>query len=226
MIFNAEKMNFLTKLDQIYIINLKRRPDRLKLFYEYNSHILEGLNNIKVIEAVDGNEIKDANWEFEIGALGCLKSHYNVIKDAKAKGFKDILILEDDISFTSDALIRLEKGYNELPENWEFLYLYANHLKSPIPHSESLERISCALSTAAYMINHKSYDLLIEIIERESKQIDVIYAHLHFLLPSFSFKVPICNIVDGFSDIINKQTNYLNKKTNLYNRIKNKFKGK
>ncbi|RYI05590.1 MAG: glycosyltransferase family 25 protein, partial [Acetobacteraceae bacterium] len=59
--------------------------------------------------------------EFEsIGARGCFLSHLEVLRDAVAKGYRSILILEDDVDWTSAAL---SEGAGELlASDWAFLH--------------------------------------------------------------------------------------------------------
>ena len=97
--------NYFTKL---ICINLDKRKDRLN-----ESHKQWGANNIIVerMSAVEGNPmgwkhvterdagintIKKSSWN---GAAGCMASHVNIWKRAKAEGWKNVLIIEDDCDF-------------------------------------------------------------------------------------------------------------------------------
>ncbi len=96
--------------DKIFVINLKRRPDRKKQMEHFFL-----LNNIdftqyEFIEAFDGNdkqiqllyrEKKKSISEFPIitsGHFACLLSHLKAIKLAKTRNYNQIMILEDDVN--------------------------------------------------------------------------------------------------------------------------------
>ena len=74
-------------IDNIFYINMEKRKDR-------RSEIESELNNFNLpFERFEGIETKG------FGTLGCGKSHLAVLKIAKERGYKNILILEDDFMF-------------------------------------------------------------------------------------------------------------------------------
>jgi GR25 family glycosyltransferase involved in LPS biosynthesis len=93
--------------DCIYVINLKRRPDRL-------AHITEQLMQVntafKLIDAVDGNDVKcnlkvGNGWNYK-GVTGCAYSHKKVYEDALGNNFKRILVVEDDNIFADKVNLK------------------------------------------------------------------------------------------------------------------------
>lgn len=206
-------MNIFNRFDKIYLINLKKRQDRLEQWFEQNKLVIDKNSEIQIFEAVDGSKIDSSKWEFEKGALGCLESHLAVLKDAKEKNYGSVLIFEDDFTFNADFKEKFKKGLIELDSEWDMLYLYSNHFKEPKPFSDLLVKASANLTTVAYAVNSKCYDFLIMALELKVREVDVIYAHLHFLINAYSFKANICTHVDGFSDIQNEVTNYQKKKS-------------
>ena len=200
--------NILETFSKVYLINLKKRPERLKKWLEDNKLVIENLSNLEIIEAVDGTKISMNDWGFSTGALGCLESHLNILKDAKQNKCNRILVLEDDFIFDENFMIQFNEGYKELPDNWDMLYLYSSHFKNPKPYSEHLYRASAALSTVAYAVNAKTFDLLIKVLELKVREVDVIFAHMHFLINAYAFKKNICHHYDGYSDVQNINTNY------------------
>ena len=109
MIDNEQILLNLNKVfDKIVCINLKKRPEKRdfikKQAKEYDLDI----------EFFDAIEIP------ENPAKGCLKSHLNILKQAKKDKLNNILILEDDCKF-------LKKCYlQEIPTNWDMLYIGGN----------------------------------------------------------------------------------------------------
>lgn len=85
-----------------FVINLKRRPDRLKSIQE---------------------ELDYMGWEYEIfdavdvgSYMGCTKSHLEIFKIAEERGYKKIMIIEDDTLFMPFAHDLIEKIESEIGE--------------------------------------------------------------------------------------------------------------
>lgn len=123
--------------DHIYIITLKRSKDRHVLF----QNNLEGLN-YEIFWGTDGNTIDldqlitggqydphltlkkiPIGKDLKRGEIGCAMSHLSVYKDIIDKGYKNALILEDDITIDTSFTNEFSQSLSELPENWEILYL-------------------------------------------------------------------------------------------------------
>ena len=89
--------------DYVYCLNLDRKLQNFLNIKEKCDLI--GLK-INRFSAVDGNNIHESILKQYNGinkyAVGCLLSHYNIIKDAKKNGYKKVLILEDDILFCNN----------------------------------------------------------------------------------------------------------------------------
>ena len=78
-----------------YIINLSYRTDRWEeVSKEFAKHILI----IERVEAVNGKEVFKEGLNRHAGAYGVLMSNVKIFEDAIAKGYKRILIFEDDIT--------------------------------------------------------------------------------------------------------------------------------
>src|SRR4029077_162602 len=57
---------------------------------------------------------------------GCALSHRNVIAQAKARGFQNVLVFEDDVQFLPDADACVRRSLDELAAHeWSLLYLGA-----------------------------------------------------------------------------------------------------
>jgi GR25 family glycosyltransferase involved in LPS biosynthesis len=126
-------------IDKIYIINLKKNYLRKYIcIHQLNKF---NITNYKIIEAIDSNKynyksiynniIKNmtpsfVNFNFRIGALGCLLSHIECIKDAIKNDYKQIIILEDDFLLKNDFLNEFNCFFNRLNSthnNWDLVYL-------------------------------------------------------------------------------------------------------
>lgn len=113
----------LKGLDGVYVINLKRRADKLQQFRH-----LSGLrdNEFHVFEAVDGHALV---WNAEIDALfrnntygsrsgvvGCALSHYRLWQHIASTNDELHLIFEDDAEFVEDWVDKWNNEfYADLP---------------------------------------------------------------------------------------------------------------
>jgi len=198
----------LSDFDQIYLINLKKRPDRLAKWTSDNNKIVEHLSNFQTFEGIDGEICINENWSFSKGALGCLESHLNIIIDAQKNHYSKIIVFEDDFIFDQNFIEKFSKGYSELPHNWHLLYLFSTDYNQPISFSENLSQCTASMGTVAYCLNSSIYDTLINLLKLRIKQVDVVYAHSHYLINAYKFKENICHHYDGYSDVINQMTTY------------------
>ncbi|XP_064616989.1 procollagen galactosyltransferase 1-like [Liolophura sinensis] len=133
----ADKLGF----DQVYMINLKRRPER-------RDRMLRTLKVMGIeahlMDAVDGKQINETFIEEQgismlpgyadpyhkrpmtMGEIGCFLSHYNIWMDVIKNGYNRIAVFEDDVRFEAyfrtrlfNMLLEVEKA---LPE-WDLIYL-------------------------------------------------------------------------------------------------------
>ena len=101
--------------DKIYVINLKRRPDRKKAILEANPEI-----DFTFIEAVDGKELNidqllsegkinksffDPSGMVTMGVYACALSHKKAWDQALQDGVSNALFLEDDIFLTMELVL-------------------------------------------------------------------------------------------------------------------------
>lgn len=177
------RLIFNNKIDKIYIINLKRRNDRL-LFIKNNYNLNKPFS---LIEAVDGREIninelkknkiidnetlrqleqKQRTSHYELtnkGSLGCYLSHYNIWKAFFENKDKIILIFEDDTIFNKITLREINKRLTLLPEDWD-IYLLSNpeFCYHKIKLDRNLYKIKRFFLTNAYIINKRGVKKILE----------------------------------------------------------------
>lgn len=141
--------------DQVYVVNLKKRPDR-KLA------MLQKLRRLRIqatfIEAIDGYSQQNEEefqhyfqqplyqerchpleWKRKrklltsSGAWGNLKTFFSIIQDAKRHSYERILCFEDDAVFHKDFENRFKQAISHIPADWKLLYLGATQHAWNIP---------------------------------------------------------------------------------------------
>jgi glycosyl transferase family 25 len=128
--------------DQIYLINLDRRTDRMEAVH---AELLRNGIEYRRVSAIDGRTISDEihrRYEaiFEHKAEMALSNTLvSVFVEALAAGYEKILILEDDVEFGDLSLFELAVA--DLPEDFDLLYLGAQHKQDAEPVGPHLLRL-------------------------------------------------------------------------------------
>jgi glycosyl transferase family 25 len=115
---------------KMYVINLKRRFDRLQKFYESVPFSKE---KIDVIYGFDGKNYENESEEEKIifnklskrlnpGEKGCIISHIRIFKDIIKNNVPYAIIMEDDCIFCDDFNNKFEILINEMPLDTKILY--------------------------------------------------------------------------------------------------------
>lgn len=124
--FTLDSEYFNSIVDQIYVINMDKDTNRLKILDKK----LKKLNlTYKRITGIDGKKIYPYyknKTKLRPGQLGCLLSHINVIKNAIKNNYNNILVLEDDIVFHKNFHGEFIKKYKKLIKNenkFDLIYL-------------------------------------------------------------------------------------------------------
>lgn len=112
-------MNWEIFKDHVFCINLEERPDRLR---EVSADLLR-------IGLLPFTEFYHPKRSTISGAVGCYISHITVLKTARERGLKWVLILEDDLLFDETVIkTHLEKFIGYLPQffertDWDMLFI-------------------------------------------------------------------------------------------------------
>jgi GR25 family glycosyltransferase involved in LPS biosynthesis len=173
-----------TYFDKIFYINLDKDVDR-------NKNIISQLEkyNINNYERVSASSfttipehylwrnfnINKLNEKYILGALGCRNSHWKIMETALKRGYKRIMVLEDDILIKQNPNDTL-KNNETLLDNWDMLYfggMVEPHFNGQIVGSYAyaintklIEETYCMLPTSgmeldnfyAKIIYHMSYN--------------------------------------------------------------------
>jgi GR25 family glycosyltransferase involved in LPS biosynthesis len=155
--------------------------------------------------------------EHSYGLYGCGLSHLAVLKMARDNGWKNVLILEDDIyiqrtpeDFHKDLSQYFEKG----PE-FDVCMLDINPQRvEPVENYDWLIRVLYAHCAGAYIVQGHYYQKLIDLYEwalpiLEQTQIhweyanDVIWEKLQAVDRWYTFQNQMCKQMGGYSDTKN-----------------------
>ncbi len=172
------------ELDGIIVINMDSHPERWEAFQRGVGASLpaEKLHRLSAVVGVEIPGYGQAPWftertanraRFWGGTAGCALSHRRAIEMARAKGWRKVLILEDD------AVMAPLSPEKELALSHSFglfsgmLYLGFN---KPRPYGKPtkigteearLWQIEGALATHAYAVHEGAYDFFLELLPTE-----------------------------------------------------------
>jgi hypothetical protein len=146
--------------DRVVVINLGRRPERLRRFHENLADWPFKLP--QRFEAFDGSAIPTPPaWERGPGAWGCMLSHRAVLKSAMDDSVSSLLVLEDDALPVPDFADLAGEFLARVPADWDCPMLGAEHLQPPKPVGPGLVRCSIAIRCHAYAIRRRMMPTLL-----------------------------------------------------------------
>jgi GR25 family glycosyltransferase involved in LPS biosynthesis len=201
--------------DKIYCINLPNRTDKWKeCEIEFQKHSL-------IVERFDAKRGKQTG-HLTPGEVGLIETNIDIFRDAISKGYKKILILEDDVVFHEKFNEKFESKIDVLPDDWETLHIGGNHFfhmgefKSinnnydfPINGStyRQIDHDICktfwSQTTHAVGINHIIFEKVLEAALKMDRQIDNVYCEFQRsgLHKTYAFIPSICLQRPSVSDI-------------------------
>jgi GR25 family glycosyltransferase involved in LPS biosynthesis len=194
----------MNHIDKVVYINLQKRQDR-------RQHI-EDLLSTYEIEAQRFEAI-----EHENGLYGCGQSHLAVLRLARDNGWKNVLILEDDILFNlpkQDFEQDIERLFTEGPEFDVFMLDINLQQSEPCPPYDWLIRVRYAHCAGAYIVQQHYYQKLIDLYEWALPLLlqtgmhwvyanDAVWGKLQEEDKWYTFKEQMCRQMAGYSDTKN-----------------------
>ncbi|XP_022902450.2 glycosyltransferase 25 family member [Onthophagus taurus] len=167
--------------DKIYMINLRRRPERRKRMM----HCFDELGlDVSVLDAVDGKALNETalkrisflpNYSdpyhkrpMTFGEIGCFLSHYQIWKEIVENNYQSVLVLEDDIRFEPFFRPKVINLMQELKElgNWDLVYFGRKRLQDVdepwIPGSKYLVKVGYSYWTLGYVLSFQGAKKLLD----------------------------------------------------------------
>jgi len=193
----------MNHIDKVVYINLQKRQDR-------RQHIEDLLSKYN-IEATRFEAI-----EHSFGLYGCGLSHLAVLKLARDNGWKNVLILEDDILFNlpkQDFEQDIERLFTQGPE-FDVFMLDINLQQSEPADQDWLIRVKYAHCAGAYIVQQHYYQKLIDLYEWALPLLlhtgahwiyanDAVWGKLQEADKWYTFKEQVCRQMSGYSDTKN-----------------------
>ena len=178
-----------------YCISLPERNDKWNLARNEISKL-----GIERITKYEGHK-RSPGWQ------GCRLSHLNLMKEIKDEIF---LIAEDDFLInTKDPIKKLDKAIQQLPKDWDLLYL-GSTLNEPLErYSSNLFRMSAGWTTHAMIFNNQNGIKEFIVENCPMQKIDVWYANeIQKKFNCFITYPMIATQRGGFSDVIDRPVDY------------------
>lgn len=227
-------------VDGILVINLDTSRERMDKFLQDNAETLP-LDKVHRLSAVLGRSLPSFGKEpwftertaerasYWGGAGGCTLSHAKAIAMAKEKGWRNVLIMEDDVLTGQhpDALAMLEYAL----KNAEGDYMLYLGYSRPTPYGRSVQQagehalwqVEGVLSTFAYLVPESMYDRLLAIMPTEEtiwewmsihRAIDTFYKDTAASMPGvkiYAIQPDLVVHIDGVSDVSGSAITYTDK---------------
>jgi GR25 family glycosyltransferase involved in LPS biosynthesis len=146
-----------------FYLNLDKRTERRDTFEKRSKEAgfeVERFSAIQLNEEDVPNPHNGVNWHIKIS---CTYSHFEMIKEAKHRGWKNCLIFEDDCLFEEGFADKLKICIDELKDiRWDIFYMGGE--PNDICESISPNLAKCLggmYGTHGYAINESFYDRMI-----------------------------------------------------------------
>lgn len=139
-------------IDAVLYINLKKREDRRK-------EIEKVLENYSIRgERIEGIERTP-------GIVGCGYSHLKALKLARERGYRNVLILEDDFEFLVSKEDLLEEIRKLKSLSYDVVMISYN-IQKQSPFNEFLVKVEEASTASGYIVHSRFYNTLIRFFEK------------------------------------------------------------
>jgi GR25 family glycosyltransferase involved in LPS biosynthesis len=170
-------------IDNVYLINMDKDTERLKKVTTICDKVgikFQRFSGVKVSDL--SQNILDKYIPEEIqkygtnGMIGCGLSHLFIWQDAVKNNYKNILVLEDDVYFTDTFNEYIINALEEIPNDYDILYLgYKDLYSCEAPKDSSFNYIYkpyFPLLTHAMIISNKGLKKLLNLITKIDNHID------------------------------------------------------
>lgn len=193
--------------DKVIYINLDHRKDRKKQIENELNTI--GINDFERFPGI----------KHDYPPAGCTQSHLNVLKYARDKNYKNILIFEDDFEFnvTKDEFWKQIAKIKDI--NYDVIMLSYKLNKSE-DFNDTLFKVLDAQTASGYIVNSKFYNTLIQNLEEALSKLIETREHWLYMNDQYwkniqpqskwyAFKVRIGKQRKSYSNLGHQNANYM-----------------
>jgi GR25 family glycosyltransferase involved in LPS biosynthesis len=159
---------------KIIVLNLQRCEDR-RLEMQKQFDELE-LSNYYFYPCFDGKNIINMSFGATIikgsgigrkllnAELSIVMSHLSALKMAQSLNIENLVIFEDDVVLCKDWNKRIEWVFNNLPSDWEYVYLagHSDFVKLPMFDEPTLIKAPPMIGAFSYLVNKSGIEKLIK----------------------------------------------------------------
>lgn len=189
------------KIDKTYIISLpERRNDRL---IPLEHHLKEYNWGYELFTAIKNNN----------GIIGLLETMGKLLTHILFDtNYETVLICEDDFRFLREPMPIIEKCFEQLPDNFDLLYLGCNLWQHEVKkYSENLIRLYDAYSTHSIVYSREGLEKAHQALYPINAKIPYDYVLKNNVMcegKAFCCYPLLATQVSGYSNITNKIMNY------------------
>lgn len=166
--------NYNDYIDKIFLINLDKRKDRLEDFMREYKRLNLDLSKLERFSAI---------YRPDNPCIGCTLSHLEVIKISKERGYKNVIIFEDDFDF----LVDYDTFNNRLLEFFSFnidfkvVMLAYSCVDNPVKLNHLISTTNDSSNAAGYLVNSSVYDELIFWLSYGSEMLEKTGEHWNYI---------------------------------------------
>lgn len=232
-------MKYMNFFEDIYYINLDERVDRKLLFEDQASElgmIPSRFSGIQIDESEMPSrwkryyeEAHDKNTEEwrkskkqTMAEIGCAYSHVEIIKTAKQRNLKNVLIFEDDCLFLDSWSVNIEQVVFEIESmkgDWDIIYfggeLPGNIHINNITDNKLIPSQGGIYCLHAYCVNARFFDNILAYDPEFCRQIDVMLVNSSAknYVPVDIMAVQRSNLLSNITGVMTSEDNELEQKT-------------
>ncbi|MBN1224776.1 MAG: glycosyltransferase family 25 protein, partial [Candidatus Aminicenantes bacterium] len=202
----------MSLLENIYVINLKRRPERWKRALRQLTACGIDANGIRRVEAVDGQELfkndrpflksiltdtayreiqerkRSYHEQLTLGAVGCALSHISVWREVVTKGIPESLVFEDDILLSRNFKTLLLQRWPMFPGDRDLVFLGCWHRRKPVAVNRYVVEPVKIFRTHAYALSRQGAEILLKYVFPLRVQLDAYMSAMFSSLRAYALR--------------------------------------